>query len=460
MKKLRLSFLTAALGVVACFSSNVQAQTVLDFEELTIADSNFYIGADLAGSFMSGDVTFLCSYDTSWNGWSDGFCYTNRMDVTTGTWSDPYSSWAGAGFGGSGNYLTALANTYYTTNFTVTDSVHLAGFYVTNNTYAGLSMTNGDGIAKKFGDSVNVAGEPDGTNGEDWFLLTVYGYLNGVMTDSATIYLADYRFHNDELDYILKDWTWLDLKGLGYVDSLTFLTTSSDNGDFGMNTPSYFCMDNLTMLDANTKTNLDTVICREDTIMIAGSSVNTPGVWFDSVAVDSIVSHTVAYYAFEDYKIDLPESICNDTAVALASSFAGTFSGTGVEGDTLFNAASLSIGLKTVTFDYTNSFGCAEQATASVEVLECGGTNIGMEEGLSITPKVYPTISTSILNIELSEAINFVYEVRNLQGLTVKEGMGNSNVQLNLNDLSNGIYIVNVRTNANFGTYTAKIIKK
>jgi hypothetical protein len=55
-------------------------------------------------------------------------------------------------------------------------------------------------------------------------------------------YLADYR--SDE-DYIINAWTWVDLTGLGAVYGLEFSLSSSDNSDYGMNTPAYFAMDNL-----------------------------------------------------------------------------------------------------------------------------------------------------------------------------------------------------------------------
>jgi hypothetical protein len=62
-------------------------------------------------------------------------------------------------------------------------------------------------------------------------------------------YLADYRFTDNSEDYIVDEWTWVDLSSLGAVDSLSFTLTSSDVGQFGMNTPAYFCMDNVFAAD-------------------------------------------------------------------------------------------------------------------------------------------------------------------------------------------------------------------
>jgi hypothetical protein len=49
------------------------------------------------------------------------------------------------------------------------------------------------------------------------------------------------------LDYIVSQWTTVDLLALGNASRLTFNLDSSDNGPFGMNTPAYFALDNLSM---------------------------------------------------------------------------------------------------------------------------------------------------------------------------------------------------------------------
>ena len=62
--------------------------------------------------------------------------------------------------------------------------------------------------------------------------------------------MADYRFSDNAQDYIIDEWTYIDLSQLGDADSLVFSLSSSDNGQFGMNTPAYFCVDNIVTLDA------------------------------------------------------------------------------------------------------------------------------------------------------------------------------------------------------------------
>ena len=136
-----------------------------------------------------------------------------------------------------------LSNTYGASviSFVNNGSHQVEGIYVTNSTYAALSMKHGDTFAKKFGG--------DDGNDEDWFKLSVWGKIDGSETDTVEFYLADYRFADNEKDYIIETWQWLDLSTLGNVDSLLFSLSSSDDGMWGMNTPAYFCMDNMTILD-------------------------------------------------------------------------------------------------------------------------------------------------------------------------------------------------------------------
>jgi hypothetical protein len=104
-------------------------------------------------------------------------------------------------------------------------------FYVANSTYAALAMKNGGYPATAF-----AAG--------DWFKLVIEGIdTHGTPTGAVEVYLADFR--TPTAPGILTAWTKVDLSPLGRVTALKFDLQSSDNGDWGMNTPAYFCFDNL-----------------------------------------------------------------------------------------------------------------------------------------------------------------------------------------------------------------------
>jgi hypothetical protein len=102
-------------------------------------------------------------------------------------------------------------------------------------------MRNGDAFAKKFG---GVTGDDP-----DWFKLTIIG-LDGVgaQIGSVEFYLADFRFADNGQDYIVEDWTFVDLSSLGAVRGLDFALESSDTAFGFLNTPSYFALDDIAVV--------------------------------------------------------------------------------------------------------------------------------------------------------------------------------------------------------------------
>ena len=88
-------------------------------------------------------------------------------------------------------------------------------------------MKNGD----------QIAGEPFKEG--DWFLLTIGGALEGKEVNTTV------EFYLAQGTNIVTDWTYVDLSQLGKIDELHFSMSGSRTGDYGLNTPSYFCIDNL-----------------------------------------------------------------------------------------------------------------------------------------------------------------------------------------------------------------------
>ncbi len=247
MRKTALLVLVFLLAVAP-----VAGAAVSTFEDLTLSSESYWNGDDdgsgygTFGGFISGDNYFANYEAAAYYSW-EGFAYSNTTDTTTPGIPNQYSAITGGGVNGSSNYAVAFTMTMWgqraqTYNGYTTGEYAqvMDGFYVTNTTYAYLSMVNGDSYAKKFG------GE-DGTD-EDWFLLTIYALdENYGKTDaSVKFYLADYRFADSSEDYILDEWAWVDLTGLGSVYGLEFELSSSDGSGRNMNTPAYFAMDNLT----------------------------------------------------------------------------------------------------------------------------------------------------------------------------------------------------------------------
>lgn len=225
-----------------CLLSNLligQDTILVDFETFGLAQDSFLNGEDGSQGFTQEDIFFSNVYDDAFGSWS-GWAISSFTDTTTPGFSNQYSSIAGQGVDGSTSYATTFV--LGTTDIKLNASPQKAsGLYVTNNTYTYLSMLEGDAFAKKFG----------GESGDDpdFFLLTIKKYLNGeISEDSIDFFLADYRFTDNSSDYIVDEWSWIDLESFAEFDSLSFSLSSSDVGAFGMNTPAYFCIDNFSYL--------------------------------------------------------------------------------------------------------------------------------------------------------------------------------------------------------------------
>jgi len=223
--------------------------TVVDFKDLTLPSgesswSGSYPVDGIGGTgevtgFISRGASFSNFSDGDWHAW-EGFAYSNMSDTTTPGYTNQFSAYTGTGYD-AGDDIYAVG---YDGSGTVRPTAAFAtptsllGAYFTNTTYAALAMLNSEFSAKKFGGA--TGSDPD------WFLLTITGKdAAGAVTDRVDFYLADYRFADNGLDYIVDTWQFVDLTKLGTVKSIEFSFGSSDVGDYGINTPKYFAMDNL-----------------------------------------------------------------------------------------------------------------------------------------------------------------------------------------------------------------------
>jgi hypothetical protein len=222
-----------------------QQSVVATFESFALPADSFLNGEEELNNsswkgFENGNLLFQNFYDTSFGGfWSEGFAISTMRDSITDGFTNLYSSITASGYM-SPTYAIGQNNAWIYNNDTTTQMAE--GVYVTNSTYAALSMKNGDIFAKKFG----------GTSGNDsdFFILHFVGFFEGVKSDTVRFYLADYRFNNNANDYIVNSWTWVDLTSIGRFDSIQLVLTSSDNGPFGMNTPSFYALDDFTVKPA------------------------------------------------------------------------------------------------------------------------------------------------------------------------------------------------------------------
>ncbi len=188
--------------------------------------------------FTSGGAAFSNNYTPSYSSW-DGWSYSNTTDTTTPGLNNQFSASTGGAYSGSnyGVFFEAFGTVTPTISFG--GPVNLVDAYINNTTYAYKAVKEGnDGNNPPFVKGPFAAG--------DYFKITVLGFgAGGQQTGFLDFYLADYRNADSSNWYTLNDWTRFDLSGLGTIYGLGFDLSSSDTGQYGMNTPAYFAMDNL-----------------------------------------------------------------------------------------------------------------------------------------------------------------------------------------------------------------------
>ena len=227
--------LRSSLIALCAVASSASAAVVVDFVDKPLATNSF---SNPTGGFTSNGVFF--NNDLSIYGTSSGFTLSTVNDTTTPGYTNSYAAITGAGVGSSGTYAVAYPKAYFNVPMGLTvDSVRL-----TNTTYAALSMQQGDSFAKKFGGASG--------NDPDYFKVTFTGFAStggvGATAGSSTFYLADFRGAGTASDYIVKNWSTLDLTSLGDARSVGLSFASSDVGAYGINTPTYVAIDDLTLV--------------------------------------------------------------------------------------------------------------------------------------------------------------------------------------------------------------------
>ena len=250
LRKKTLLFLMVSLIA----APSVFSQSTADFEGFDLDEESYWNGSDGSGGFTSGDIFFPNYWNEDFESWS-GFAVSNITDNETPGYANQYSAFTGGGYDGEENYAVAYVSdpvTFENSFFFIPEGSEdgdiLKEIVVTNNTYAATTIRDGDDFTDPFG------GE-DGDD-PDWFLLTLVGWLDGEAKEDQAVefYLADYRFDDNDENYIVDTWETLSLEETGPVDSLEIRLSSSDVGEYGMNTPAYVCIGRVTMMDEDDAT--------------------------------------------------------------------------------------------------------------------------------------------------------------------------------------------------------------
>ncbi|KAA6315774.1 hypothetical protein EZS27_033816 [termite gut metagenome] len=252
MKKLYvLTLLSVLFAFYGCQKDDEKEIVIINFDELLNGANQEFITSN-GVKVDDKDYYYQTNFKEPLNilqfkhyyndrGFGGGFTYINYTDLTTPGYSN-LSAIAGKGKSGS-VYLTSNTSIYTPARITnlQSDKYKFTGAWVTNSTYAYLAVKEGN----------DGGGEWSVIKGkfttDDYFILTATGYdSNDKSIGKVSFYLADFR--NGKSD-IVNSWSWIDFTPLASAEYIEFEMSSTDTGDFGMNTPSYFCMDDITLTE-------------------------------------------------------------------------------------------------------------------------------------------------------------------------------------------------------------------
>lgn len=253
----------------------VEGDITLDFEgeyhHMLMAESGDCYGEPFYGLDESdpwGGLTFVSDegYDVSfglnfnWGGYHfyngglvpsrcndmQGADYTNQLSVY---YRDPVT-----GAGGYDGSQTFIVHNGYTdaksleygmdsrTKIIFATPRKLKSVQIANSTYAYISMRDGSALSQ----SLNYANK-------GWFKIKATALdADEKELGSCEFYLADFR--ESSSCGLLEGWHEFNLSSLPECQYLMFNMEGSDSGENGLNTPAYFCMDNLVWTGLTTET--------------------------------------------------------------------------------------------------------------------------------------------------------------------------------------------------------------
>ncbi len=224
------------LLILSLFATTLAfAQEPATFEDVPLGSGGIWQPPTGENEMLSGGWLFTNS--TQYGYWG-GFTASNRTDLSQTGLDAQYTAATGCGYDGSTQYAVAYTMGVQTDVYATDGQMHtVTGCYVTNNLWTYQDILQG-------GYGEPPYGGPTG-NDPDWFKVTATGKnASGQTVGTLDFYLADFRFANNEEDYVLNTWEWFDLSPLGDVATISFSLSSSRGSGYNMITPAYFCMDN------------------------------------------------------------------------------------------------------------------------------------------------------------------------------------------------------------------------
>lgn len=224
---------------------------VLDFE--TVSPRNTSLGADFwvsnpgvetQGTTFSGGDFFGFVVSASTITGTGGYFYSQEFGSSSAAAeiSAESNGGAGGGVGGSDHFAVVSDAAVFGFDPSV---INLPAGYRPASVFATNVATTAWLLAN---DDPNGFAQPMSQNGQQ-FSVTFRGWSlpgrSGALLGSATFVLGSY---SGGVQSIVTDWTLIDLASLGEAASIDLTFASYDVGEFGINTPTYVALDNLSLV--------------------------------------------------------------------------------------------------------------------------------------------------------------------------------------------------------------------
>ncbi|XZE56304.1 DUF4465 domain-containing protein [Planctomycetaceae bacterium SH139] len=248
--------------------ASLQAEVIVDFEELTLftgtsgatdgqAGGQFYNGNDGSNAsnsdgWSSNTAHFSNSlaFDPDFGGFWSGWAYSNVVNSVSPGFMNQYAAFPGGGSDGlggvdvGGTYAVAYTGSQLNTTSSVIQ-------FSKATAVSSLDLVNTTYLARYVMDNAPAA-YPDRDNlldGEFVRLRIEALDAGGQVIGSHLETLADFGAAGTEDDFVLVDWTRVDLSGLGLMHGLQFVVdsnvTSTFDGITYVDPPAYFAIDNM-----------------------------------------------------------------------------------------------------------------------------------------------------------------------------------------------------------------------
>lgn len=413
------------LDGVAVINGNLE-NPVVDLNELSLNPESFFVPQD-NGTFNSGPLSF--HFDAGTGYWS-GFSYSNLSTPTGNYTTDQFLSASSAGMDGdSTNYAVSYILSDWTSEtfdpipavigVNGEQALTIGGLYINNSMLTYNALLNGTPFSKKFG---GITGDDP-----DWFKVRIWGVKSdNSYTQSIEHFLADFRPRDNNKDYIQKEWKWLDLQVLGEVKALHFVIESSDTGDFGINSPAYFCIDNISIMPKQ------------------GPVIKSfiPDQFAEMNADPLSVKMFDHFYAYNSDAIFEVSENSNPSLIK-----------TSITGPVLISEITQGMtGFGDITVKATSN-GISISDTFRIRI----GSGVGMPEKEAFRFEVYPNPTRNLLQIKGNNPS--VVRLFNTSGkLVIEKPVNENNGSLSLEKLPAGLYFLRIISPD--GNSTVKIIKE